>query len=977
MALAAPEDLVPILSAVDTLQTNADRAEKGQAHEFLDQFQKTQDAWNTAFSILQNADISVQAKMFAAVTLKGKIVYDIHQIPRDTLPSLRDSLLQALVGYRAGPKPIRTLLCVCLANLAIQMTEWKDVLPLVINSLGKDQESIPCVLEFLHVLPEEVTEGRKVNLSEEELDQRTKELLENNASHVLELLSSYAQSSKSAARNPQLMECITSWSMEVPILDIANSPLLETVFASLEDEENSEAFDQAVECICSIFRETKDVDASLDVINILFPRTVKLKPKIKLAADQEDGELMKGITRVFAEAGENWVVLIARHPKEFRELVECILECAVRDREKDAINSTFIFWYELKQLLTMEKYDEARRGYSDIYSNLVDIMISHLQYPAGEGTSNDDLFDGDREAEDKFREFRHQMGDVLKDCCSVIGATECLQKSFILIQQWISTYGSKTTATEVPHWQELEAPLFSFRAMGRMVSPEENEVLPHLMPLLVQIPDHEKVRFQAVMSLGRYTEWTAQHPETLEPQLNYIMAAFENKSVEVCRAAALSFKFFCSDCADLLKPFVPQLQPFYQNALPRLSDSAQEEVTEGVAAIIGRLPPTEIYEAMKLYCDPLMKTYMELAQTASTDKEKTHLADKLALICIFVEIVHPYIEPGQPHPAVRYCQEIFPILAAIADNFVECSPIVERICRCWRSMVLSYRTAMAPLLPDLANKLSSAFASSKQSGLLWATDAIVREFSDGQDDVDEATLNAIFQFYEAQAKTFLQTLSDLSREQMGDVIEDFFRLTSDVLLYHTYRVLPSPLMPTIIAAASDALNLLKMEPIMAVLHCLRDFLAYGRAEPPTSTLSFGHDSYEHRVNPPEVRQKVADILTNLGEGLTQRVLIGMMFSFPSDCIPDASGVLLGLFQVVPAPASQWVAKTLQLLPAGSVREAEATKLMKGIEEKLAGGDGDVRRIRALLQDFTNSYRRRNVAPREGLGSLEGKRFKFG
>jgi len=38
--------------------------------------------------------------------------------------------------------------------------------------------------------------------------------------------------------------------------------------------------------------------------------------------------------------------------------------------------------------------------------------------------------------------------------------------------------------------------------------------------------------------------------------------------------------------------------------------------------------------------------------------------------------------------------------------------------------------------------------------------------------------------------------------------------------------------------------------------------------------------------------------------------------------------------------------------------------------------GEVRKIRTLLQDFTNSYRRRNVAPREGLGRLEATKFRF-
>ena len=43
------------------------------------------------------------------------------------------------------------------------MIEWKDVLQLVGSILGNNAGD--CVLEFLRVLPEEVTEGRKINLT--------------------------------------------------------------------------------------------------------------------------------------------------------------------------------------------------------------------------------------------------------------------------------------------------------------------------------------------------------------------------------------------------------------------------------------------------------------------------------------------------------------------------------------------------------------------------------------------------------------------------------------------------------------------------------------------------------------------------------------------------------------------------------------------------------------------------------------------
>jgi transportin-3 len=105
----------------------------------------------------------------AFVAYVAQIVYDLHQIPRASLPDLRQSIMTNLVTFRNGPKPIRLQLCVCLANLAIQWIEWKDVLPLVVTTLGTDPATLPCVLDFLRVLPEEVTHGRKINLTVREI----------------------------------------------------------------------------------------------------------------------------------------------------------------------------------------------------------------------------------------------------------------------------------------------------------------------------------------------------------------------------------------------------------------------------------------------------------------------------------------------------------------------------------------------------------------------------------------------------------------------------------------------------------------------------------------------------------------------------------------------------------------------------------------------------------------------------------------
>ena len=772
-----------------------------------------------------------------------------------------------------------------------------------------------------------------------------------------------------AAANPRLYECIASWLREIPAVDVVNSPLLEKITTAINDPRS---FDSAVDCLCTLYADTRDVDESKTTIQALYPCIIALRPKIQEAADTEDNDLMKGVTRIFAEAGEAWVVLIARMPHEFRALVEAVLECCVRDQDRESISITFNFWYELKQMITLDKYVEARAALADLYSKLVDVMIKHLEFPTPENGNEADLFDGDREQEDKFREFRHSMGDVLKDCCEAIGVTECLRKTYALIQKWGQTYGSQASGTTVPHWQELEAPLFSLRAMGRMVGPEEGAVLPQVIPLLTTVPDHEKLKFQAIMALGRYTEWTAQHPDTLEAQLNYVISGFSHSSPEVVQAAALAFRFLGADCARLLGEHLPQLHQFYEGVIDKLKTSSQEEVTEGVAAIVAVQPLNKLYASMKLFCDPVMTRIVSLAEQAKDEDGEKTVADYLGLMTVFIQSIQPYVSPNEENPAVRYCKEILPALAGIAKHFTKSIPILERVCKCWRYMVVSYRTAMAPLLGDLATNIAEGFEASRQGCFLWATDAVIREFSHGAEFIDQTTSENVFSFFAQQATVFFRILSDLPPVELPDMIEDFFRLASDAVRYYPLKTITSSLAEPMVKASLSALTLQSLEPILATLHFLRDFLDFGYDHPPVS--SFGGADNTPEKTPPEVQNNVKRILAITGPEMVQRVMTGMMFSFPEDVFPDASSVLLALFNIVPPAAAQWVQGTIQLLPAGTLKPAEANKLMKGISDKLQ--QNEPRKVRVLLQDFTNSYRRRNVAPREGLGRLEATRFRF-
>jgi transportin-3 len=743
----------------------------------------------------------------------------------------------------------------------------------------------------------------------------------------------------------------------------------------------------AADCLGIICRETKDIDDNLETIQTLLPKVLELRPRIQALVDEDDTEGFKAITKVFADAGESWVLIIARQPQHFRPLVECLLECCARDKEKDVIAYTFSFWYELKQYLTLDHYMEARVQLIDVYAQLVDIMLKQLEYPASDDPNDLDLFDGDREQEEKFREFRHHMGDTLKDSCEVMGVAACLSKVHDAIKLWQEKYGSQASQTSVPHWQSLEAPLFAMRAMGRMVESHDSSVLPQIFPLLVQIPiSNEKLRFAAIMVFGRYTEWTAAHPEFLEPQFQYIVSSFQTDSQEILRAAAQAFMYFCVDCKQLLGSQVIQLQAFYDQILDKLPVSSKEEITEGVAYVVGVQKTEDLYKLLKLYCDPLVQRLMVKANTATENKAKldlagkpvsalttmnnADLADHINLITFFIQHVVPYIPSNEENPAIKYWQEVFPILSTILENFIDFVPICERICRSWRFMVISYRTAITPLLGPLANKLAAGFAQSKQGCFLWATSAILREFSEDREHVEDGITDSIYVFFEAQATSVLRIMSDLPPIDLPDVIEDFYRLLIDALLYYPARLIPSPLFTPIFLAAISSLALEKQEPVSAALHYIRDLLTYGGPNPAASGTDLGPAGQQ-------LRQIVKQLLLTQGEALVKQTLAGMMITFPRDCFADGSGVLLGMFELLPAETAQWVDRTVRMLPQGTITPAEADRLLVKVKEKMQGPDpSNVRQIRVLLQDFTNTYRRRYVAPRDGLGELEAARFHF-
>ncbi|ODV87402.1 hypothetical protein CANARDRAFT_26802 [[Candida] arabinofermentans NRRL YB-2248] len=945
--------------ALDTLYGNSDPQIKDQANDFLMNFQRSEEAWQIIFPVLGDENSSLQLKIFTAQTFRSKVQYDFSQLPKDSLLSLKDSLIQLMIAYNDKQKLITTQLCISLSNFALQYLEWDNAVTEIVSILSPS--SLNTLLEFLKILPQELMDVKKTPLTDEEFETRATQLLHNNVEQVLYILTSIsdAKATNSKETNELVLSCIESWIIEIPVNQILNNASICSLI--FEGILNDDTFEMAITCLSTIISETAE-DVDLEIIKALYDQLINLKPLI--AESQDDPEKMERFSQLFATAGETWHVYIAKSPYDFKTLVEIMLQLTAYDEDLDIVRYTFKFWYDLKNLLISSARQEARQCFTPIYAELVEVMDKHLRYPLTSTSTNlIELFDNDKEAIDKFKEFRYEMGDVLKDCCAVIGAPAALNIPFTRLQNFMNLQSQGQPVA----WQEVEAPLFSIRAMAKEVGTGENTILPQIMRYLIQLPENPKIRYAATLVLGRYTEWAAKHPEFLEEQLNYITTGFQQQNVDmdIIIAAAHSLKYFCIDCGSLLGNYLEQLYNFYNNVQSALDIQSLYDITEGIAHIL-----KEERDDEKLYNITVMfwkSTLDKLSQFvditpvtgSQLDEVNTTIADNLEIISIYVDALKPRSLSNKENPVAKILMEsVWPLVMKLIATYGRSVKVSERCMKLVRKSIQTFKQYLIPVLSTTAEMLVYGFQHYQSGCYLWVSGAFIKEYS-SMEEIPPQIKSAVWSFSVQQIGTFISAFNALSEESLPDytnLVEDFFRMTDDILMFTPIELLQADeMIQPIFETAIKSLSIYyEYESITAILQFLIDFYSWGFETPP---ISFMDDI------PENLKFKILNFAMNTGEQLISKLMYGLIYSFPSDCWPDTNELIVKLIKLSTLEGSSklslgWLDKFLSSLPQGSVNEKERLKLLSTVE--IAINSKDYRRVRSSIRDFANWYRRKNV-----------------
>jgi transportin-3 len=415
-----------VLRAVAALFHAEDGSARSAADRWLEAWQQTPGAWSVADALLHEPASPMEAQHFCAQTLKAKSQRDFEELPPEAAASLRESLLQLLLRFSRGAPPVRTQLCLALAALAAHLpaASWPadgdggaggslltsppqpgsggnapsgNVVRWFAHRFRNEppEAALPCVLEMLTVLPQEV-DAQAIALRPERRREFAAELRAA-VPDALDVLGGCLSAPGDRVRS-QVLEAFAPWLRlasdsgmvggaggPLPAQALLSSPL---VAASLEGLGQESTFHASVDAVCELVWATVDPATAspkpelAPLMARIAPTALALRPRFALAArraaaeaagrgDGGDGDLgaddwdddedtAKDMARLFAEVAEACIHPLAeaaaRRQADAAAPIEAMLEVAGHP-DPEIRSISFSFWHKLSRVVVTGSVD--------------------------------------------------------------------------------------------------------------------------------------------------------------------------------------------------------------------------------------------------------------------------------------------------------------------------------------------------------------------------------------------------------------------------------------------------------------------------------------------------------------------------------------------------------------------------------------------------------------------------------------------
>ncbi|GAB4860681.1 Transportin mos14 [Ancistrocladus abbreviatus] len=803
-----------VKEALNALYHHPDDGVRMQADRWLQDFQRTIDAWQVADNLLHDASSNLETLIFCSQTLRSKVQRDFEELPSEAFRPLRDSLNTLLKKFHKGPPKVRTQISLAVAALAVHVPidDWGDggIVKWLREEMKSHAECVPGFLELLKVLPEEVFNYRIAARSERR-HQFEKEL----TSAMEDALGILTACLNADELREQVLEAFASWlrlRRGISPSVLASHPLVLTALSGLSSEMLSEAaVNVTSELIhCSAVGSLSDVSIQMPLIQVVVPCVMNLKSQLKdPAKDEED---VKAIARLFADMGDSYVKLIASGSDESMMIVQALLEVASH-QEFDIASMTFNFWHSLQVYLTERdiylslgndasiaaERNRRLQIFRPSYESLVSLVSFRVQYP-------EDYSELSKEDIKDFKQTRYAVADVLVDAALVLGGEPILNILYLKLLEAVSSCGDNVQSG----WFPIEAALYCIRAIAEFVSVVEAEIMPQVMSLLPKLPLQPQLLQTVCLTAGAYSKWLDASPSGLSilPALVDILMSGMSISEDTAAVAALAFRHICSDCRKKLCGSLDGLFHIYQRAVYaegtfRVSAEDSLHLVEALSMVISELPPDHAKKALEALCLPVVTPLQKGARELSV-----HI-DRLAYIFRYV---------NQPEAVADAVQRLWPIFKAIFDIRAWDMRTMESLCKACKYAVRTSGRCMGITIGAMLEEIQGLYQHHHQPCFLYLSSEVIKIF--GSDPSCSEYLKNLIEALFSRTTCLLTSIQDFTARP--DIADDCFLLASRCIRYCPQIFIPSAVFASLFDCAMIGITVQHREASNSILSFLSD-----------------------------------------------------------------------------------------------------------------------------------------------------------
>ncbi|GMT13539.1 hypothetical protein PFISCL1PPCAC_4836, partial [Pristionchus fissidentatus] len=793
------------------------------ASQWLADFQTTMGAWTACDRLLREKRDAVSV-CFAAQTLRQKILKSLKELPAESLMSLRESLTGHLASLQMKSfDPLNdvtaTQLCLAIADLYIQVHEWKNWVAELLNTFNSmDGDRTRMLLVLLRVFPEEIDSIRVG-------ENRRKEVREEiavSAHSVLMFLSFVLEQQGGAADEDMIkkvVSCLAAY-LTNPMLvtdELAGSSLLASVFHILYAKEAStQLHGVATECIVNALFRVENADKHKALAHALHRGVMGLRGPFKAAVDEEDMDKLSNFGRIFVEMAESFLEFIINGAtnKDEEDLASFesldLLLMMAEHHDYALVEMTFHIWYRISEALFQIDNDDHVARYADHVTRYLKFLFKHVRYEAdmvGLPSSGSELTD-----------FRLKAAESVKDVVYIVGTDKCVVMMFNLMVE---------SAAAGASWEDTEAALFIISQFLSNLLPEEDSVVPDIVNAICNLPpssSHPALLQTCAELLGAAADWLQKHPQYQVAVMQWLFQLVLNPVFSA--AAGEAIQQLCSKCAGHLcqQGLIPQLRSLIPLLEATTSNSKGVEnaitfVIRSATQLVMLLPESEQSRHMnELGMDIVVNFTAALSSTGANNKENSEnrgdawrsmANDPMVWIdrvsSVFREVIpwNPQEHGARPAPWLELALGLWTPLSQAFKMYEDNLRMVEHICRAIRFLIRSLGVQSQGIVQPLVEQMVGVYQKHTHSCVLYLSSILVDEYG-----VVESLRPGLIAMLETLATTAFVTLNQPNGlRDNPDTVDDLFRLASRFVLRSPSQFFQAPISSALLDCAIVGLSL--------------------------------------------------------------------------------------------------------------------------------------------------------------------------